>query len=326
MSKSGNTSARQLKDYLSPDEFRALQVFSPLRVVLDIVITWSLILGAIAATATWPQLPILVISFVLIASRQLALTHLVHDASHYRLFRSKRLNDLLGDLLLAGPVAISTQSYRSQHLPHHQYLGDFERDTDQRSWYSIRGMRFCTRTLLTLLGWEAVATFRSYASVGSEGGSASGLLWRLCCAAISNSLLLAYCWWLGQPLLYFVLWFLPLLTLTMLLQNYRVIAEHQTEEYAARDIDRQRVSFVPPLTRTLQAGPLGKLLLGPMNFHYHHEHHLAPSVPYHQLPKMHRQLVERGYYKDHSEALGGGYANTLWGLIFPVKQGTPNHG
>ncbi|KAA1190059.1 fatty acid desaturase family protein [Pseudohalioglobus sediminis] len=321
MTTASATTTRPLSAYLSNDEIRSLQAFSPARVWIDTLFTWALVLACLAACATWNNPVLWVLSFVVIASRQLALTHLVHDASHYRLFASRQFNDLFSDILLAGPVGISTASYRAQHLPHHRYLGDRTRDSDQRSWYAIKGGLFWKRTLLTLAGWEALVTFGSYARADG-GGENSGLLWRLCCAALGNGLLLLYCWWLGQPALYLVMWFLPLLTLTMLLQNYRVIAEHQPESYAARGIDRAPESFTPALTRTLQPGPMGRFLLGPMNFYYHHEHHLMPSVPYHQLPRMHRLLQDRGYFRDHSEVLGSGYAQTLYKLVRPQRSTT----
>lgn len=314
----------RMSDYLSNEEIRALGETSTVRVLADIGLTWALVLAALALYHYYPWPPVFALSFVVIASRQLAMTHLVHDASHYRLFRSRRLNDLVSDLLVAGPVAISTQSYRVQHLPHHQYLGDSERDSDQRTWYNIKGWNFVKRTLLTLLGWEALLTFRSYARAsGLQADQAAGgkadLLWRLLCAGLGNGLLLAYCWLLGDVFLYFWLWFVPMFTLTMYLLILRVIVEHQTLAYARRGVDCSGESFDQPLIRTVRPGLVGSFLLGPMNFHYHHEHHLAPSVPYPNLPRFHRLLVERGYYERFPEALGDSYFSVLWQLIFPDK-------
>ena len=319
-------SASPIGSYLNKEELKSLQTGSPLRVSIDIGLTWLIIFATLAISARWPQPVVFAVCFIVISCRQLALTHLVHDASHFRLFRQRRVNDLVSDLLLAGPVAITTASYRAQHLPHHQHLGDRLRDTDQRAWYALKGPLFWRRTLLTLAGWEAITTFTSYAKVGVDSNSPSSLLWRLACAGLGNSVLLAYCWWLGAPLLYFTLWVLPLFTLTMLLQAYRVIAEHQGDDYAARGVDCSSESFDPPLTRSLECGPIEKFLIGPFNFHLHHEHHLLPSVPYHQLPRMHRLLLARGYFTEHPEALGSGYLATLRRLARPQLTGTPQHG
>ena len=47
---------------------------------------------------------------------------LLHEASHYQLFSSKKLNNYL-DLILAWPFLTSIAYYREGHLKHHQYLG-----------------------------------------------------------------------------------------------------------------------------------------------------------------------------------------------------------
>jgi fatty acid desaturase len=227
-------------------------------------------------------------------------------------------------------VAISTRSYRVQHLPHHLYLGDSERDSDQRTWYNIRGWNFVRRTLLTLLGWEAVVTFRSYArasarSSGERGSESGDLFWRLTCTAFANGLLLAYCWMLGDALLYVWLWFVPMFTLTMYLLILRVIVEHQPVAYARSGVDCSGETFAQPLVRTVRPGLAGRFLLGPMNFYYHHEHHLAPSVPYPNLPRLHQLLMERGYYQRFPDALGGSYLGVLRQLVFPGGATVPTH-
>jgi fatty acid desaturase len=311
----------RLQNYLSTEQIRLLGEPSPGRVVIDIALTWVAVLAALTLYAYYPTIIVFIACFIFISSRQLAMTHLVHDASHYRLFKSRRLNDLASDLVLAGPVLISTESYRVQHLPHHQHLGDRALDSDQRTWYSLKGWNFLKRTVLTLLGWEAFVTFLSYADASSAqaSGSVKGLIWRLACTLPGNALLLGYCWLLGNVYLYLLLWLLPMFTLTMYLLILRVIAEHQTIEYARRGEDRSGESFEHPLIRTVTPGPLGKLLLGPMNFFYHHEHHLAPSVPYTQLPKFHQLLVDSGYYRDYPESLGSSYYATLKQLVFPPQ-------
>ncbi|MEM1113479.1 MAG: fatty acid desaturase family protein [Pseudomonadota bacterium] len=314
------TSTR-LGELLDAHEIKQLTSIPALRPVLDIAATWAWVLGSLALAAFYPHWLVYTISFIVIASRQLAMTHLVHDASHYRLFPSRRANDMLCDLFAAGPVLISTESYRVQHLPHHQHLGDHLKDSDQRTWYNVKGAHFWRRSLLTLIGWEAVQTFGSYmqASNSVAGKQAGGgdLAWRLACAALGNGLILAWCVGLGEPWLYVWLWFLPMFTLTMYLLILRVVAEHQTLDYARQGEDRADQDFDAPLVRTISGGLIGRFLLGPMNFNYHHEHHLAPGIPYANLPQLHRRLKELGYYDDKPEALEPSYLSALRKLVFP---------
>ena len=51
-------------------------------------------------------------------------------------------------------------------------------------------------------------------------------------------------------------------------------------------------------TRTTYANWFEKLLFAPHHVNYHVEHHLLMSVPPYNLPKMHRLLKERGFYKE----------------------------
>ena len=53
-----------------------------------------------------------------------------HEASHYLLFRNRILNELVSDWLCLFPMWSSTHHYRLQHLAHHQFVNDPERDPD----------------------------------------------------------------------------------------------------------------------------------------------------------------------------------------------------
>jgi fatty acid desaturase len=307
----------KVRDYLSAEEIRALHGISPVRIALAGIGTWAAILGALALFALYPHAAVFAAAFVVIASSQLALSHLVHDACHYNVSRSKQANDWISDVFFAAPTLISTESYRRQHLPHHAHLGDWEQDTDRRASYNIRGARFVYRTLWALLGIEAAATILAYSKVGALTTDGSEQRWRRpVLVAGTQALILGYCVWLGSPFAYFTLWVLPLFTLTMYLLTLRVIAEHQTEAYAQESVDAFARTIEEPLIRTLQPGLLGRYSLGSMNFFYHHEHHLLPGVPYTRLPQLHSMLRERGYYDVYCEALGDTYLRTLGRLVF----------
>jgi fatty acid desaturase len=279
------------------------------------------ILGSISACVYYPSAPVFILAFLIVSSRQLALTHLVHDASHYQLMPNRVLNDWFSDFFLAAPVLITTESYRVQHLLHHKHLGRSNLDTDTRAWYSISGWQFVKRSLFTLIGWEAVTTFFSYVGVSDRLKTTrptwSLLLRRLILTGVSNGLLLAYCLVLGNVWIYFFIWILPLFTLTMYLLTLRVLVEHQKESYAINGCDNFDLTIEVPLTRTVKAGFFGRFFLGSMNFFYHHEHHLAPSIRYGNLPRLHKMLIDKGYYDLYPEALGSGYLPVLIKLIRP---------
>jgi fatty acid desaturase len=69
-------------------------------------------------------------AIVLIGAGQHQLTGLAHEASHHILFKNRVLNDLVSDWLCMFPLYSSTQHYRLQHIAHHQFVNDPERDPD----------------------------------------------------------------------------------------------------------------------------------------------------------------------------------------------------
>jgi fatty acid desaturase len=76
------------------------------------------------------NVPVTLLAVVLIGSGQHRLTTLSHEASHYMLFRNRRLNELASDWLTMFPMWSTTHHYRLQHLAHHQFPNDPERDPD----------------------------------------------------------------------------------------------------------------------------------------------------------------------------------------------------
>src|SRR5580692_10746277 len=76
------------------------------------------------------NVPVTLLAIILIGACQHRLTNMTHEASHYMLFRNRLLNDLVSDWLCMFPMLSSTHHYRLQHLAHHQYVNDPDRDPD----------------------------------------------------------------------------------------------------------------------------------------------------------------------------------------------------
>jgi fatty acid desaturase len=70
------------------------------------------------------------VAIVLVGAGQHQLTGLAHEGSHYILFRNRYLNDLVSDLFTMFPMFASIYHYRLQHLAHHQFVNDPDRDPD----------------------------------------------------------------------------------------------------------------------------------------------------------------------------------------------------
>jgi fatty acid desaturase len=79
----------------------------------------------------WPwTIPVTFVAIVAVGACQHRLTTLGHEASHYMLFRHPLLNELISDWFCMFPMWSDTHQYRLQHLAHHQFPNDAERDPD----------------------------------------------------------------------------------------------------------------------------------------------------------------------------------------------------
>ncbi len=78
----------------------------------------------------WWGVPVTLVAIVLIGAGQHQLTSLAHEASHHILLRNRLANDLVSDWLCMYPLYSSTQHYRLQHIAHHQFVNDPDRDPD----------------------------------------------------------------------------------------------------------------------------------------------------------------------------------------------------
>jgi fatty acid desaturase len=73
-------------------------------------------------------IPIVFVSALLVGAGQHHLGVLGHEGSHRILFRNRWLNELASDWLCMYPLFTTTYMYRLQHLAHHQFVNDPERD------------------------------------------------------------------------------------------------------------------------------------------------------------------------------------------------------
>jgi fatty acid desaturase len=78
----------------------------------------------------WWNIPVTLAAIVLVGAGQHQLTALAHEAAHHTLFKNRLVNDFVSDWFCMFPLFSSTQHYRLQHLAHHQFVNDPERDPD----------------------------------------------------------------------------------------------------------------------------------------------------------------------------------------------------
>jgi fatty acid desaturase len=107
----------------------------------------------------------------------------------------------------------------------------------------------------------------------------------------------------GAPWLYLI-WMLAYLSSYLLVARIRHLAEHGGVAALYERDPRGN-------TRTTRTNLIERLIFAPNNVNFHIEHHLLPSVPCWQLPRLRTLIKERGFYRDHPNAI----ANSYWQVI-----------
>lgn len=317
------------RDILSQDEIDALLKKSDWRGAVEICTTWGLIAAAFAAVALWPHLPTIfvpvLLAWVLLGNRHLALAILVHDAGHHAVFKTKWLNEFAGKWFAAAPSLLDLEGYRHYHLQHHKYTGqDYQGTKGDPDIILTRNYPISKKSLFKWLTRDL--TFRSAPrlylgliamKLGIIRYDLSGrvemlpqvqrskLGWivfatrRLFPFLLSNAVIFLVLALTGNAWL-FLLWPVSQLTTFQFFTRVRSIAEHGM---------LPRVSDMFQNTRTTEVSFWERLTFAPCHVNYHMEHHFLMAVPSYRLPKLHRLLKERGVF-DNVHAPRG-YAEIL---------------
>ena len=301
-------------ELLTKEELRDLMKIRHGRVIFDVVLFWVMVVGSIEAALFFKVWWVSVLAFISIGILQNALITWTHEASHCSLTRNKKLNDTLADLFLCGPGGISVDQYRWHHVAHHKYLGDPEKEVELVAWLCLRGGNLFAQIGRTLIGGTALDIVRRKKRFSQPGAGHRPPPPRSLPAWIGfiggNGALFGLCALQGQWHQYFLLWVVPLFTLAMLISNFRTIVEHQ----ASADVCDLGHVPMTNFTRMIETNPLERLLIAPVGFYYHIEHHLFPSVPYHRLRELRRILKKKGSFESGEVVKERGYLRTLWRL------------
>lgn len=265
-----------------------------------VAVQWGVVLLA-GGLALWSgHWAAYLLAVVVIGSRQHAMAILMHDASHYRLLKNRLANDLVSDLFLAFPVGVSTSLYRKRHLEHHRHTNtdqdpdwhEMHQDEDwcwpKLRWESAKLFAFdllglnAPKTLKIISNWSP---WPKLFTVSAPDGNLN-LRERLCLITLIVGTA-ASLFWSGLWIPFVILWIVPSLTVLGAIFRIRSIAEHlETENTCELNA-----------SRTVNPTWFERLLIAPCNVNYHLEHHLFPSVPFYNLPALHRCLLADEQYQ-----------------------------
>ncbi len=253
---------------------------------------------------------------ILIAARQHALLVLMHEGAHRTASSNRATNDILADLLCGAPLLVSVRSYRRDHLAHHQHLNtqsdpDWCRKTDdqqQRGQWLFPVTQALPLVLAKLYGYSVTYLLRSL--IANQSGTKPksiqhqpsdktlGYLRYGLYASAAITLTLTDTW----PG-FIAYWLAPMLLILPLIMRIRSIAEH----FALRHDH--------PLTqsRTIRAGLIERALIAPHHIGLHIDHHLLASVPFYNLPALHRLLLDCPYYESGAHLNEGYFVRRTFG-------------
>lgn len=314
------------KPLLPAEELRELTELNAARSTLAVAQTVLITLVALGAAVRWPFIWVWVPAVLIVATQQHAMFVLAHEAAHYRLFRNRRGNDIVGRLLgaLAG---LSMCAYRVVHRLHHNHLyGERDPDIALHGGYP-RGKAYLLRKLaadmIGLTAWKTYRYFLGMPAANAQTGTAqrplddtsvalrqAARVDRWLVAAIQIGLPAAaiiFFGWFGL-VMYLLLWALPAVTVLQAILRLRAICEHGAP--AGTDSPLRAA-------RTTLAGPLLRLILFPHHVNYHVEHHLYPAVPHYNLRRLHQMLAGRGIL-DGAEVRGFG---ATWARVYASPAG-----
>ena len=315
-----NAAARKV---LSADELRPLTTLSSTKALLSLGQTAALLACFIGLGIWgWQQGAYgwMLLAVVGIGINQHALFILNHEAAHHRLLPNRRANDWLGAFIGASG-GVSMHTYRVTHRLHHNHLyGKQDPDTAIHGGYP-RGNRYLWTKLAQdvagLNAWKTYAYFFGSPAINEETGNAINplndtspdlrraarvdRLWvvgfqiaapLLLILIATNSMDTQTPWQKSfeLPLLYALLWLLPLVTVLQPILRLRAICEHG----AVTDLSSPFTAARCVRTWGSAGNRLGRLVLFPHHVNHHLEHHLYPAVPHYHLPQLYALLSRKG--------------------------------
>lgn len=247
----------------------------------------------LATRGTWWVAPALLLQAIFVN----ALFAAMHESVHYGSFQSRWAADLLA--FFSGAAILNNAGfYRAYHMAHHRYTQDPLRDPElvtsgtPRTWGNYL-LRVSAIPFFSLRFRDIVLFpfgFRGDVTYIEEKAWPEVRRWGRWLLALYVVLLLGSIALHTTVLLW--LWIFPLLIGAPLLRLY-LVCEHTLCPNSDDGFANTRTTLCHPLLRFLM-----------WNLPYHAEHHLLPSIAFHNLPEAHQHL------KPHLKFIAKSYVQT----------------
>jgi fatty acid desaturase len=245
---------------------------------------WAVIAGASWLSIARGDAASYVLAVILVGSRQRGLMNLVHEASHRKLFRSRRLNDWAGRLLAGFPLLASLEAYVCSHCRHHGFLWDRERDPKTRRYLDL-GLVQPPKRMISFVRAHVLRPllllhmpFNVWGSISWAGEPISERVARVTYLTVVGVVAIIAGWW---PLVA-KYWLVPYLTSFQVIRYFTEMAEHAGLD--SRDPWTASRNWTASLPVRFIVGPHSDDL-------YHLVHHLFPRIPHYRLRAAHAVLM-----------------------------------
>ncbi|WP_394821536.1 fatty acid desaturase family protein [Pendulispora albinea] len=275
-----------IADRVPPERIRELSRIDQTRSVLHSAGEWVLIAAAIALCERVGSIWLYPVTVAFLGGRQHALFHLAHEATHYHLFRNRKVNDVFGDVVLAWASFHSIPLYRKRHFGHHRNIGNIDdphiAETYQRSPTEWRFPKTRGALALWMLRRLTGLTFPRYMRAFVRGfthaPSRGYIAFKIAYYAAMFGAITA----LGGWRIWLLYWIVPLATWTPMIRDLRLAAEHF-------GIDGEE-DLIGGKSRTVLPSVLGRIFVCSKGTYFHSEHHDYPSVPFYHLRRLHEEM------------------------------------
>lgn len=305
-----------INQYLSKEEIKKLHEKSDFKGIVEVISVWTWITLSFALVAIIPYFTSnkiilaigIIVALFIIGGKQLGCAIIMHDTSHYSLFKTKKWNDIIGNFFGAYPIFNNIEQYRPYHFQHHIATGTADDpDINLVKGYpaKLAGMiRKIFRDLVGLTGIKAEAGLLAMHTGFIKYNLGNVIIkipvenrpWEIILRnayynlrgpILANTILFLILYAVGQPYLY-LLWIGANLTTFNFSLRVRSIAEHSVVEDTHDPYKN---------TRTTYANFFERILFAPLHVNYHLEHHFLQNMPSYNSPQMHKMLMARGFYE-----------------------------